>query len=829
LYAPKTQALRYLEHVPIRSKPPGPELNSFRFGKTHRSFDRIPTDATTSQLRQLLADNWSRVCDGNLIAKGEASFLKRLASHPAADDTLRAEIATRAEGIALSDSARDAGVQDFFDSLRPPRDDEQRPSAGTSAPGMSLLDVRAGAIAPDAPPDDPPDARIPDFGRPQRQLGGVPAHLDTAQLATLFADRLPALLDGPNGAEELVMSELAWVAKLARHGSATPSLRRDIEARLRSVPMHPDAERAGGRLLLAALGEGARPVTETVMGGARRGQLSFVFGPPQYELGSVPSHYAATELGALVDRQWPMIADGDEVLSTELAWLHEVASQPGANASLRKEIARRLEPLGLHAGVSKAAYDSFVDALRTNRSISPPPRRPEPASVQLPKLNLPPADDALPKLKPDLDSAQLGFLLDDNLAKLLEGTGDGGIGAAGAAWLRALAAHPGADARLRLKIVHRVSGKFDSDANARGAVELVDALRKGGRLVEQAAPPAGTRENLPVKDVDRALTTIKDVLLGAAQPDGAVGATDVARVTQSLSEVEQRAVTGFYRALVAERPAGDLLTLTDVSDAWKRAASEVSAADGNADGLSGTELLHVGALGGAAIDLARVLAGQSVAGVVAKPDSRFNGMQNDALKSALQDHAAVRLVMGYDRARQALFSDVDNEGGVVVDVYTQRQIKTNTIPSADGPAGINTEHTRPRSRGVDHTAAQSDLHHLFPTDSVANSRRSSYPFGDVADVLWSDGDARLGYDANGRMVFEPPLAHRGNVARALFYVSSTYDLPIDDAEEAVLRRWNVDDPVDTKESVRNERVEHHQKNRNPFVDDPNLADRIDDF
>jgi endonuclease I len=797
--------------VPVR---PG-DLTSFRFGKTHRSFDPIPQDATTAELHKLLADNWSRVADGDLIAKGEASFLKRLASHPAADDALRADIVARAEGIELSESARDAGVQDFFELLKPPKLADDGPGAGSNAGGMSLLDVRAGAL-----PEDVPDARVPDLGPTQSELRGVSPDLDTTGLRQLFERRLPQLLDGPDGRPELVKSELSWVAKLARHPAATPALRREIEARLRDVPLHPDAEKAGARLLLAALGEGARPITEAVSGTRRGAQDEFVFGPPQYELGSIPGHYAATELRELFERQWPLIADGGELLSTELAWLHELVSRKGASSKLRKEVATRLSTLTLHDGVPTAAFDAFSQALQTGRAIARPPERPEPAPVRLPPLDLPDADPALPKIEAGRDAAQLGFLLDDALPRLAA-TGKDGIGAAGAAWLLELASQPNADARLRLKIAYRAQGRFDADASARGADTLLEALRKGGRLIETP--------NLAIEHVDRALGTIKDVLLGAAGPKGAVDPVSVAQAVTALSVVEAEAVSGFFQALVADRATDDVLTIDDVTAAWQQAADSVRRADANADGLSGGELLHVGALGGAAIDLARTLSRHAASGVVPTPDDRFAGLQNDTLKTALRDHAAVHLVMGYDRARQALFSDVDNEGGVVVDVYTQRTIQTTTIPSADGPGGVNTEHTRPRSRGVDHTAAESDLHHLFPTNAVANARRSSYPFGHVVDVLWCDGDARLGYDESGRMVFEPPDDHKGNVARALFYVSSTYDLPINDVEEGVLRRWNLEDPVDAREVRRNERIEHHQKNRNPFIDDPTLADRIDDF
>ena len=51
---------------------------------------------------------------------------------------------------------------------------------------------------------------------------------------------------------------------------------------------------------------------------------------------------------------------------------------------------------------------------------------------------------------------------------------------------------------------------------------------------------------------------------------------------------------------------------------------------------------------------------------------------------------------------------------------------------------MNTEHTWPQSKGAT-GAAKSDLHHLFPTDSKANSIRGNHPFGIVTGaVSWSD-------------------------------------------------------------------------------------------
>jgi endonuclease I len=48
-------------------------------------------------------------------------------------------------------------------------------------------------------------------------------------------------------------------------------------------------------------------------------------------------------------------------------------------------------------------------------------------------------------------------------------------------------------------------------------------------------------------------------------------------------------------------------------------------------------------------------------------------------------------------------------------------------------------------------------------------------------------------------------------------------------EETTLRAWDRADPADEAERARNEIIFGYQRDRNPFVDFPNLADQILDF
>jgi subtilisin-like proprotein convertase family protein len=204
----------------------------------------------------------------------------------------------------------------------------------------------------------------------------------------------------------------------------------------------------------------------------------------------------------------------------------------------------------------------------------------------------------------------------------------------------------------------------------------------------------------------------------------------------------------------------------------------------------------------------------------------FQGLRDAALLKAIKGASAGKHVRGYSEARKLIFGEVDVHAGKVSCVYTGREIAGGRIPNS---SDMNVEHTWPQSKGAT-GAAKSDLHHLFPTDSRANSIRSSYPFGKVVDVKWShESGAKLGKDAQGRTVFEPPDAHKGNVARAMFYFSAEYSHPIPEFEEAVLKEWNHQDAVDAAEIERNRRIASIQGNRNQFVEHAELADRIRDF
>ncbi len=196
------------------------------------------------------------------------------------------------------------------------------------------------------------------------------------------------------------------------------------------------------------------------------------------------------------------------------------------------------------------------------------------------------------------------------------------------------------------------------------------------------------------------------------------------------------------------------------------------------------------------------------------------GLRNRELVEQLQDISEVKTSVDYTQARRLMFTKIDNFGGEVECVYTGRKGRYNSIPN---DRDMNCEHTWPQSQGAT-GVAKSDLFHLFPTDSKANSTRSSLPFGPVSHPSWEEGGSKCDGD-----VFEVRKEHRGNVARAKFYFAVRYGKHIPRDEEEALRAWHKEDPVDAAERERCNQIENIQHNRNPFIDHPEYVDEIDDF
>lgn len=199
--------------------------------------------------------------------------------------------------------------------------------------------------------------------------------------------------------------------------------------------------------------------------------------------------------------------------------------------------------------------------------------------------------------------------------------------------------------------------------------------------------------------------------------------------------------------------------------------------------------------------------------------------------------------ISYKAARIELFGNLhlkkDNSGKhFVKDLYCEKSYgPDNGVGVGKIPSGkvINCEHTWPQSRfnpQMSKSLQKTDLHHLYPVSNRANSSRSNHIFAEVNGTAINENcTASQRGMAYGSSItaFEPPRSHKGNVARALFYFSVRFKIQIDPLEERYLRQWHVEDPVDQDEKDRNNKIFAFQKNRNPFIDEPSLVNRVYDF
>ena len=253
--------------------------------------------------------------------------------------------------------------------------------------------------------------------------------------------------------------------------------------------------------------------------------------------------------------------------------------------------------------------------------------------------------------------------------------------------------------------------------------------------------------------------------------------------------------------------------------------------------------------------LAAVVTAVLTAAAAAQPQTvLYPGSAGRPLLDAVRADYAPAATLGYDRARDSLYAYGQRAEGALCGVYTRFCVRLTpgADPSSDAFAkGINAEHTWPQSQGAGAEPLRSDLHHLFPARIDVNAVRGSDPFGEVPDAEadgwyrgaerrtarpvvfvdeWSEADDRHPDPAWGGR-FEPRHDHKGNVARAVFYVRAVHAAavagaqPFFDVMADDLIAWHDADPVDPAEYARSAWIARLQGTPNPFVLDPTLARR----
>ncbi len=227
--------------------------------------------------------------------------------------------------------------------------------------------------------------------------------------------------------------------------------------------------------------------------------------------------------------------------------------------------------------------------------------------------------------------------------------------------------------------------------------------------------------------------------------------------------------------------------------------------------------------------------------------SNAEGTKGASLKTALSLIIDGHTNKGYD-GLYTIYRDSDDKNGKVWDMYS-----TCTWTHGDKKCGqyknicdcYNREHTIPQSWFDKRSPMVSDAHHVVPTDGKVNGMRSNYPHGETnAGAIGGKGLGKVGSGTGGYSgkVYEPVDEYKGDIARMYFYFVTRYQSNMSSIDGAAFQKntypslaswfqttmlkWHREDPVSQKELDRNDGVYKHQRNRNPFIDHPELAEHI---
>lgn len=223
------------------------------------------------------------------------------------------------------------------------------------------------------------------------------------------------------------------------------------------------------------------------------------------------------------------------------------------------------------------------------------------------------------------------------------------------------------------------------------------------------------------------------------------------------------------------------------------------------------------------------------------------GKTESALKTAARDKIYAHTMLDYGDLFPVHFKKTDVRPGT--NPLQWWDMYSNKISYVErGWSGMNREHSFPKSwwGGSTTLPAYTDLNHLYPSESKANTAKNNYPLGIVDVVEFDNGLSKVGLPVAGQgggctKVFEPADEYKGDFARTYFYMVTCYQdvtwkytymaqngtyPSLSKWAQDLLLDWHRADPVSQKEIDRNEAVYQQQGNRNPFIDLPELAEYI---
>ena len=224
------------------------------------------------------------------------------------------------------------------------------------------------------------------------------------------------------------------------------------------------------------------------------------------------------------------------------------------------------------------------------------------------------------------------------------------------------------------------------------------------------------------------------------------------------------------------------------------------------------------------------------------------------LLSALHSKVGPHTVVSYDGLWDLFKTSDVKPNGKIWDMYSTKEWPIGSQHCGDykkvGDC-YNREHSFPKSWFNDAKPMYSDAFHLYPTDGKVNGQRSNYPYGECANGTYeasANGVQALGkrgtstFPGYSGIVFEPDDEYKGDFARSYFYMATAYNDRISTWSSDMLAgnnfpafrpwaiqlllKWHRNDPVSDKERKRNDAVYARQKNRNPYIDHPEMVEYI---
>ena len=227
-------------------------------------------------------------------------------------------------------------------------------------------------------------------------------------------------------------------------------------------------------------------------------------------------------------------------------------------------------------------------------------------------------------------------------------------------------------------------------------------------------------------------------------------------------------------------------------------------------------------------------------------EGKFGATLKTALNKVIKNHTDV----GY-KGLWSIYKDTDYKDGKVWDMYSTCSWTYSSDQCGSSYSDVcdcyNREHTIPQSWFDERTPMKSDAFHVYPTDGKVNGIRSNHPHGETnaspigGKALGKIGSSSVsGYSGT---VYEPDDEYKGDIARTYFYFVTCYEDKLSEFDKNnvltgdtypslkswfynLMLDWHREDPVSKKETDRNEAVYKHQRNRNPFIDYPELAEHI---